>query len=566
MTAALKMPTPTEAALQLLTSQGFVQYHPILADRLGSFKAALFLGHALYWARHVQSNFQSREGWFFLSAKQCTEATGLSAREQASARQLLIEHSLLTEMLSGRPAKLHYKVDLSQLAQFLGMSVVEHSPSQAPTWQQLLPLFKGCINFYRPLATIAGNVASGLYLSYLLNQHRHFMTYPRQGAGFTVSQSALRSALCLGPKTQRNARDRLKQIGLLIEHGNLLQINLQALAALLQGQKSKPLRQSRKAASKADQAAAHLELVKPAQLPEPAINSSRLFKPAAISQKQLFGLHPVNAAQSTPQLEHIAAVQAQIVTALRNPGFKAGRLFGHLAEKSQPQATIPLSAVCQTGAQTAKLESPSAENANLPDQTAKLTGPNRKTKLPKTQNIKTTSIKQTTTSTSPATVDNFKSGDSSEVVCRRSFSKTSSSEGTAAIDELHMEMPGVLPERWHTAVRQVLSNAQPGHRQSLLDELEGQLSNPAKKIHNPPGYLHSLRVAMECGSADLAHADAVAAERRERKRLDSVIKNHQRQQAEVSAAAPTLSRNEARAQLKLKADQWKAELALRGLR
>ena len=129
-----------------------------------------------------------------------------------------------------------------------------------------------------------------------------------------------------------------------------------------------------------------------------------------------------------------------------------------------------------------------------------------------------------------------------------------------------MEMPGVLPERWHASVRQVLCKAQPEHRQPLLDELEGQLSNPTKKIHNPPGYLHSLRIAMECGLADLAHADAVAAERRERKRMDSVIKNHQRQQAEVSATAPILSRNEARAQLKLKADQWKADLALRGLR
>ena len=561
MTALLKMPTPTEAALQRLSSQGFVQYHPILADKLGSFKAALFLGHAMYWARHVHTNFQSRDGWFFLSAKQCTEATGLSAREQASARQLLIEHSLLAEMLSGRPAKLHYKVDLKQVALFLGLSGIEQ-----PSWQQLLPLFSGCINFYRPLATITGNVASGLYLSYLLNQHRHFMSYPRQGAGFTVSQSALRTALCLGPKTQRNARDRLKQIGLLSEHGNLLQINLQALSALLQGQESKPLKQTRKSAIKVEEAAPHLSLVSAPQAPDPAPNSTRLFKAAPISQKQLFSLHPVGAAQIPVTPNTFGAVQAQIVGALRNPGLRPGRLFGHLAGKRQlPPAAITGTA-CQTGAENAKLDVPDAENANQLAQNAKLTGPNRKTKLPKTQNIKTTNIKQTTTSTSLTPVDNSEQGDSAEIARRRSSFDSSLPPNTASTEVQSMAMPAALQDRWHESVRQVLVSARPEDRQSLLDELEGQLSNPGKKIHNPPGYLHNLRVAFECGLAKLAYAEAVATERKDRRRMESAIRNHVQQQAQSRTQAPVLSRSEALAQLKQKANEWRADLAMRGQR
>ena len=561
MTALLKMPTPPEAALQRLSSQGFVQYHPILADKLGSFKAALFLGHAMYWARHVHTNFQSRDGWFFLSAKQCTEATGLSAREQASARQLLIEHSLLAEMLSGRPAKLHYKVDLKQVALFLGLSGIEQ-----PSWQQLLPLFSGCINFYRPLTTITGNVASGLYLSYLLNQHRHFMSYPRQGAGFTVSQSALRTALCLGPKTQRNARDRLKQIGLLIEHGNLLQINLQALSALLQGQESKPLKQTRKSAIKVEEAAPHLSLISAPQAPDPAPNSTRLFKAAAISQKQLFGLHPVGAAQIPVTPKTFGAVQAQIVGALRNPGLRPGRLFGHLAGKCQLPPAVITDTACQTGAENAKLNVPDAENANQRAQNAKLTGPNRKTKLPKTQNIKTTNIKQTTTSTSLTPVDNSEQGDSVEVARRRSSFDSSLPPNTASTEVQSMAMPAALQDRWHESVRQVLVSARPEDRQSLLDELEGQLSNPGKKIHNPPGYLHNLRVAFECGLAKLAYAEAVATERKERLRMDSAIRNHVQQQAQSSTQAPVLSRSEALAQLKQKANEWRADLAMRGQR
>ena len=561
MTAVLRMPPPTDGALQLLSSQGFVQYHPILADKLGSFKAALFLGHALYWARHVQTNYQSRDGWFFLSAKQCTEATGLSAREQASARQLLIEHSLLAEMLAGRPAKLHYKVDLQQLSLFLGLSILDRTPS----WKELLPLFNGCVSFYRPLAVITGNVASGLYLSYLLNQHRHFLAYPRQGSGFTVSQSALRNALCLGPKTQRNARDRLKQIGLLIEHGNLLQINLQALSALLQGQESKPLKQARKPANAGNtpQAAPTLALVKPAQSATTGANSKRLFKAAAISQKQLFGLHTVASAHAAQRPELGSALadrradQSLIVEALRSPGIKAGRLFGRLAGNRQTATASLQASVCQTGAESAKLELQLAENANQLAESAKLSCPKRKTKLPKTQNINTTN-KQTTTNTAQA-VDNFDPSEDAEAECRRSPSSQSSNTpqtGPATGQEATqdavqgMAMPIGLQACWHDAVRRVLAKARPEQRQPLLDELEGQLSNPLKTINNPPGYLHSLRVAMERGSVALAHAETVAAQRTERERIDKAIKSHEMRQAAADAATPSMSREAARAKLR----------------
>lgn len=617
MNAALKMTSippiaaSAEGALHFLSSQGFVQYHPVLADKLGSFKAALFLGHALYWARHVATRYQSRDGWFFLSARQCSQATGLSPREQVSARQLLIEHSLIAEMVSGRPAKLHYRVDLDRIAQFLGMSLVD----QTTSWQQLLPLFNGCVSFYRPLADIAGNVASGLYLSYLLVQQRHFMSYPRQGAGFSVSQQAIRNALCLGPKTQRNARERLKQIGLLKEYGSLVQINLQALCALLQCQDVKRLNQKSKPStpppigagtrSSPDLALGPHRSGESKSVPTFA-NSRRLFGFSSISQNQLFDLRTTGSVQAqTPPAPvssslHGAAdlAQALIVNALRRPaGLKPGRLFGagrdnqghggeHLAGMLQPAMPSLLSSACQTVAENAKLEMPLvAQNAIHPAENAKLACPKRKTNLPKTQNIKTANASNTTTNSGDTVfdeaVDKSKASGVGDDACRRRDESSltpkpqkqvaaskqggvpSSTQPPAVYSNgaslQGLVMPEVLAAQWHDAVRHVLSKAKPEHRQPLLDELEGQLSNPAKNINNPPGYLHALRIGLELGAVQLAYADSVATKRREQAQTVKAMQQHaQHREAQIKATTPVMSREEALAKLRKQAQELRS--------
>ena len=83
-----------DETLQRVSAQGFIQFHPALAELLG-FKAALFLGHALYWSRHLARTQPKRNGWFFMTARQWEQATGLTTREQASVRELLVERNLL---------------------------------------------------------------------------------------------------------------------------------------------------------------------------------------------------------------------------------------------------------------------------------------------------------------------------------------------------------------------------------------------------------------------------------------------------------------------------------------
>mgnify|MGYP001757018052 CR=1 FL=1 len=42
-----------DVALGHLNARGYIQFHPLLAQRLNNFKAAIFLGHALAWSRYL---------------------------------------------------------------------------------------------------------------------------------------------------------------------------------------------------------------------------------------------------------------------------------------------------------------------------------------------------------------------------------------------------------------------------------------------------------------------------------------------------------------------------------
>lgn len=219
--------------LQRIGQGGFIQFHPALAERLG-FKAALFLGHALYWSRHLARHQPRRNGWFYMTASQWQTATGLTTREQAAVRASLIEAGLIAEQVSGRPARLHYRVDAARLAVWAGLHAdLEGTPTV--TWDAFAPWLKDSIRFYQPLAGVSGSVAAGLYLSYLLvAQLQAVRSYRCDSSGFfQVSQDDVRIALCLGSKTQRNARERLRAHGLIVERGISVRVDLQALQRAL---------------------------------------------------------------------------------------------------------------------------------------------------------------------------------------------------------------------------------------------------------------------------------------------------------------------------------------------
>lgn len=282
-----------DIALSHLNARGFIQFHPLLAQRLDDFKAAIFLGHALYWSKHLAQTQPQRKGWFFMSAAQWTQATGLSTREQVSVRSALVSRGLILEALAGRPAVLHFKVNLEATSKLLGQPTL--------TWASMTELFRSCIRFYKPLSDICGSVSAGLYLSYLLqrqsfalrNPHIEGSTVELFPGEFIYRPEQARIALCLGVKAQRNARDKLKAAGFVREGRSsqevvATRVNLAAIASCLQAQGERSIRKQRAPGSRSThQVPLDLALV-PGTGTQPQATAATLIRAGAnLPQRQL---------------------------------------------------------------------------------------------------------------------------------------------------------------------------------------------------------------------------------------------------------------------------------------
>jgi hypothetical protein len=98
------------AILELLTRP--IAFHRIFARITGSVTAGLMLSQAWYWTRHTEDP----EGWFYKSIAEWEDETGLTRREQETARRRLRETGLWKEQLAGRPPIVHFRLDLDKLA------------------------------------------------------------------------------------------------------------------------------------------------------------------------------------------------------------------------------------------------------------------------------------------------------------------------------------------------------------------------------------------------------------------------------------------------------------------
>ncbi len=521
------------AALQHLGQGGFIQFQPALAEQLG-FKAALFLGHALYWSRHLGKKEPQRSGWFFMTARQWEDATGLTAREQASVRDLLQQNHLLLERVAGRPARLHYRVDLARLAQWSGLQA-HADGAPAITWEAFAPWLKTSISFYRPLARISGSVASGLLLSYLLRQQRAAV---RSGEAtfegyFRLSHEDARIALCLGTKTQRNARERLKALGFLQERaGGLCHVNLHALQDAIGHVEKLPqpsrlhaiARPAAGAPSAEDLGDAVRWLAEADRRPfgDPVLHAYRLQDQL---QLDFFGRWLTETPQGQ-QATHI--VTRMFADTGANPAPGVGL---HTVEKNHDglsEKGCQLSALLsnhESDDHTTKGQVP-AVLSNHGCRFVESTLPFCRTHIQQHNN-------QPTTTTACARED---AAGFDKTASRRRISETSPSEARLAQQATptvplpaepavpgNLVMPKALGMEWHDGVRRTLATAPAAIHQALLDELEGQLGLQGKTIHNPPGYLHALIRRHASGTLDLAMADKVAAERTQRARHEQAL-------------------------------------------
>lgn len=87
-----------------------IAFHRCFVDLAGSVNAALMLSQAVYWQR-----CNDESAWWFQTQEKWERETGLSKREQETARRDLRELSFWEERFSGLPRKLYFRVDLDKL-------------------------------------------------------------------------------------------------------------------------------------------------------------------------------------------------------------------------------------------------------------------------------------------------------------------------------------------------------------------------------------------------------------------------------------------------------------------
>jgi hypothetical protein len=149
-----------------------IAFHRRLVDLTANVKAALLLSQAIYWTRHGR-DIAANGGWFVKTLRQWEMETALSAKEQATARAVLRDLSILDEKRLGVPAKLHFRLRVDRLGALLAGRIGR--PGSELDWSDgaaVAALLGPSLAFHRTLAAIGGGVHAGLMLSRALHLTR----------------------------------------------------------------------------------------------------------------------------------------------------------------------------------------------------------------------------------------------------------------------------------------------------------------------------------------------------------------------------------------------------------
>lgn len=88
-----------------------IAYYPGLRKLTGSTNATIFLCQFVYWTGKESAG----DGWIYKTAENIEEETGLSYKEQLSARKKLVSGGLLSERYARLEHVMYFKVDLEAL-------------------------------------------------------------------------------------------------------------------------------------------------------------------------------------------------------------------------------------------------------------------------------------------------------------------------------------------------------------------------------------------------------------------------------------------------------------------
>jgi hypothetical protein len=101
-----------EPELALLVSQPPIAFHRTFVDITHSALAALLLSAYL----EQKENALSPDGWFEVNAAELEYRTGLSRREQITARKTLLDKQMIQERKCAFPARLEMRIDFDRVS------------------------------------------------------------------------------------------------------------------------------------------------------------------------------------------------------------------------------------------------------------------------------------------------------------------------------------------------------------------------------------------------------------------------------------------------------------------
>lgn len=106
-----------------------IVFHKVYKKITGSVTAALMLSYATQVSDDLEP---ARGGWFTLDAETWEEETGLTRKEQITARRRLRELGLLDERKQGMPAHMEFRVNYQGIAALLHRFAQTLAGSETP--------------------------------------------------------------------------------------------------------------------------------------------------------------------------------------------------------------------------------------------------------------------------------------------------------------------------------------------------------------------------------------------------------------------------------------------------
>ena len=91
-----------------------IAYQPIFVHLGAGVTGAIFLSQAIYWSKRTNSS-----AWFYKTQQEWEQETGLTRREQESARRKLREAGIIEEKKQGVPCRVFFRVNQEALSQFV---------------------------------------------------------------------------------------------------------------------------------------------------------------------------------------------------------------------------------------------------------------------------------------------------------------------------------------------------------------------------------------------------------------------------------------------------------------